>query len=118
MIYPNSQTSLISLNQISPIYVTFYATEKDLPRIQKYFNKDNNLVLRVAFENLEKNYIEGYLNMLDNQVDTETGLIKLRGLFTNENKMLWPGKFVKTRLILKIKKDALSIPFKQYKRQA
>ena len=39
MIYPNSTTPLVTLNQMAPIYVVFYSPEKDLPRIQKYARK-------------------------------------------------------------------------------
>ena len=65
----------------------------------------------MAFENLDDAFIEGTLNLIDNQVDPQTGMIKLRAIFSNEDRLLWPGKFVKTRLILKIEENALLIPF-------
>lgn len=110
MIYPNNQNTLITLNQITPIYVQFSAPEIELPRIQKYFNNEK-LKVRVAFEDLEKEYIEGELFLIDNSVDTENGMINLKAQFQNENRVLWPGKFVKTRLILTIQKDALMVPY-------
>lgn len=110
MIYPDIQSTLTTLNQITPIQVQFTAPEKELPRIQKYFN-EGPLTLQVAFEDLAENYIEGKLFMIDNAVDKETGMINLKGVFPNEDRMLWPGKFVKTRLILTIQKDALILPF-------
>ena len=110
MIYPQTSNPILILNQMAPIYVQFFAPEKELPRILK-FSKEATLNVRVAFDDLDKDYIEGKLDMIDNEVDTNTGLIKLRGIFDNDDRMLWPGKFVKTRLILKIQKDALTIPY-------
>ena len=110
MIYPNSQTPLVTLNQMAPIYVVFYVPEKELPRVQKYA-REKDLTVRVAFEDLDNKYIEGKLNLIDNEVDMKTGQIRLRAIFDNKERILWPGKFVKTRLILKTDPDALIIPF-------
>lgn len=110
MIYPDSQDYIVILNQIEPIYAVFFMPERQLPRIQKYA-KENALKVRVAFEDLSENYIEGTLDLIDNQVDKQTGMIKLRAVFDNKNNLLWPGKFVKVRLILTTQKDALLVPF-------
>lgn len=101
---------LATLNQISPIYVTFSLPEIHLPQIQKY-QKQNNLQTVVAFENFEGECFEGELKILNNQVDPDTGMIKLRAVFANENKELWPGQFVRTRVILYRDKEALLIPY-------
>jgi multidrug efflux system membrane fusion protein len=110
LIQPNSNTPLITINQIAPIFVLFSIPEKFLYTVQQYA-KQKNLEVRVAFDNFSKQYYSGELELIDNSVDTKTGMIKLRGLFKNENKELWPGKFMKTRLILEIKKNAIVVPY-------
>ena len=49
--------------------------------------------------------------MLDNSVDPNTGMITLRALFENGGRELWPGQFVRTRLILYTIPDAVVVPY-------
>jgi len=111
MIYPSDKQDIISINQIDPIYVTFTSNQTNLSTIQS-ISKTAPVKLQVAYEDLAHPDAEGTLDMIDNQVDPATGLITLRAIFKNSERKLWPGKFVKTRLILKIEKDTIVIPFK------
>lgn len=107
----NCQTPLITLNQMAPIFVTFSIPENQLPNIQKAY-RDNTLVVQAAYEDFKAEEIfEGTLYMLDNAVDQKTGMIKLRAIFENKNRELWPGQFIRNRLILKTMKNAVIIPF-------
>ena len=57
----------------------------------------------------------GYLQLYDNYVNNETGSISLRGTVRNPNMLLWPGQYVKVRLILFTKKNQLLVPFRSVK---
>jgi multidrug efflux system membrane fusion protein len=48
--------------------------------------------------------------VVDNQIDTTTGTIKLKAEFPNEHLRLWPGQFVNARLQLTTSKDAIVVP--------
>ena len=52
----------------------------------------------------------GYLSFVDNTVDATTGTIKLKGTFTNEANLLWPGQFVRVALRLTTHTNALVVP--------
>ncbi len=105
------QNSLITLNQMSPIFVTFSVPEFQLHRIQKA-KRNGELKVMAAFEDFKGGEMyEGSLYMLDNSVDQKTGMIKLRAVFDNQKRELWPGQFIRNRLILSIMKDAVVIPF-------
>jgi multidrug efflux system membrane fusion protein len=107
----NDQTQqLATINQISPIYVTFSLPEVQLPDIQKYQRK-GCLKTLAAYENFHDEMFEGRLEIVNNEVDPGTGMIKLRAVFENEQRELWPGQFVRIRLVLYTQKDALRIPF-------
>jgi len=110
LVAPNSQQPLITINQIRPIYVTFSIPEKDLPKVKKY-ESEKKLKLRVSFDNIDKDYKEGNLNLIDNTVNTQTGMIKLRAIFPNDDKYLWPGQFIQSRLVLTTIKNAILIPY-------
>ncbi len=106
----NQPQQLATLNQITPIYVTFSLPEIQLPDIQKY-NRMAPLKTLVAYENFQGETFQGALDIVNNQVDPNTGMIKLRALFENGKRELWPGQFVRVRLILYTQQDALLLPF-------
>ena len=52
----------------------------------------------------------GKLLLIDNQINQTTGTIRLKATMPNPNHSLWPNQFVKARLMLELRKDALTIP--------
>lgn len=111
LICVNCQNPLITLNQMAPIFVTFSIPEFQLPRIQKA-HREKSLRVEAAYEDFKSGEIfEGSLYMLDNTVDPKTGMIKLRAIFENTNRELWPGQFIRNRLILYTLKNAVVIPY-------
>ncbi len=50
------------------------------------------------------------LTVVDNQVDSSTGTVKLKAEFPNANLQLWPGQFVNVRLLVDTLKQAIVIP--------
>ena len=105
----NGGQTLVVLNQIAPIYVTFSVPEVDLGKIQKY-RRCAALKTVAAYENFNEETFDGTLDIVDNQVDPKTGMIKLRATFTNANRELWPGQFIRTRLVLTTEPNAKVIP--------
>jgi membrane fusion protein, multidrug efflux system len=107
---PNAGTTpLVTLNQITPIYASFFIPEKDLPKIQS-LQKQGLLKTQVF---LNQNYncpYEGILTLVNNMVDENTGMILLKATLPNEEKILWPGEFIDVRLILGEEKDAVLVP--------
>lgn len=53
---------------------------------------------------------EGELTLVDNQIDTATGTLRLKASFANRDERLWPGEFVNVRLQLSMRKDATTVP--------
>lgn len=105
-----SQT-LVTINQMQPIYVSYTIPERDLPKVQKYARKNPELKTLVAYQKFSEDVYEGKLEMIDNQVNTSTGMVKLRSIYDNHEEELWPGEFVRVRLLLYIQKDAIVVPF-------
>ena len=105
----NNDQQLALLNQMAPIYVTFSIPEVKLPEIQKY-RRQNTLKVLAAYEDFTGEIFEGKLEILDNQVDPKTGMILLRAVFENTKRELWPGQFIRTRVILYVNENAVIIP--------
>ena len=53
---------------------------------------------------------EGTLTVINNQVDTASGTVRLKAAFDNKDHALWPGQSVSTRLLIATLKDAVVIP--------
>ena len=103
------QTNINRLVQLSPIYVTFNPSETDLALIQK-FRAEGDLVVDISMTGEDKPRASGKLTFLDNSVDRTTGTITARATLENADKALLPGQYVKVRLHLTDRPDALLVP--------
>jgi multidrug efflux system membrane fusion protein len=101
--------TLLTINQIHPIYVVFAVAERYLPEIKKQMN-GKALGVTAAYENLDGPLPQGELTFIDNAVDTTTGTILLKATFANEDNALWPGQFVQVALTLSELTDAVVVP--------
>ncbi len=101
--------SLVVINQITPIYVTFSVPEQNLTEIKKYMAA-GSLKVEAIIPNDEKRPEQGILTFIDNAVDNTTGTIRLKGTFANKEKRLWPGQFVNVILTLTTQPTAVVIP--------
>ena len=101
--------TLVTINQIHPIYVAFAVPEQYLPRIQREMGM-HPLEVSAYFENMEAPPPRGQLTFVDNSVDMMTGTIQLRGTFSNTNNALWPGQFVTVELTLAELTNAVVVP--------
>lgn len=104
-----SETAMVTINRIRPVYVTFSIPERELPRIRHYLGKRKMKVeARLPGDNGQPE--TGEVTFLDNSVDPATATIKLKGTFANQNSRLWPGQFVTVRLTLASLADAVVVP--------
>jgi multidrug efflux system membrane fusion protein len=100
---------LVTINQVHPIYITFSAPELELPAIRQRM-KASPLIVEGEVPGETGEPARGELAFIDNAVDTTTGRIKLKAVFSNTNDVLWPGQFLQTRLILRTLNHATVVP--------
>ena len=102
---------LVVLTQLKPISIIFTLPETALSKLQDNQDSDgtNFTVLAVARDNTNV-LATGQLAVIDNQIDSTTGTLKLKANFANENLRLWPGQFVNTRLLLDTRTDCVVVP--------
>jgi membrane fusion protein, multidrug efflux system len=101
--------TVVTIRQITPIYVTFSFRQESLPEIREYMSK-NKLEVTVIGTSDKSQPEQGFLSFVDNAVGTSTGTILLRATFANEKQNLWPGQFVKVNLILTNEPNTVAIP--------
>jgi len=110
IVHASDANGLVVLTQLRPISVVFTLPEQALPKLQQYQSPANDfLVLAVSRDNTNM-LGQGKLAVIDNQIDTTTGTIKLKATFANEDLRLWPGQFVNTRLLLTTRTDSPVVP--------
>lgn len=109
VVSPGSNTSLLTIQGMDPIYTDFTVAENDLPLVRRYLSNPNlKVVTDAQDDNVEPR--SGSLYFIDNAVQPGAGTVKLRGVTPNPDRALWPLQFVKVRLILDVLKDAKLVP--------
>ena len=109
VVKPND-IALVDINQITPIYVTFSIPERELPAVKALRNEGKKVKVVAVATGDEGRPEEGELAFLDNAVDSNTGMIKLKAVFPNEDRRLWPGEFVSVTMILGEEDQVVMVP--------
>jgi multidrug efflux system membrane fusion protein len=105
----NDATPLVVINQLTPINVTFSVPEQSLPDIKSRMAAGKlrvNATIPADTPRIE----DGTLSFIDNAVDRQTGTIRLKAVFPNGDRQLWPGQFVNVSIILTTQNDAIVVP--------
>ena len=105
----NDAAPLVIINQVNPINVTFSVPEQHLSDLNRHMNA-GQLKVDASFQSDEGRPEQGRLEFVDNAVDRSTGTIKLKAVFANTERRLWPGQFVNVALTLTTQPDAVIIP--------
>jgi multidrug efflux system membrane fusion protein len=104
----NPDNPMVTINQVTPIYVTFSVPQQFLPQI-KECSARGKLKVEALIPHQE-DPARGTLSFIDNSVDLTTGTIKLKGTFQNADRRLWPGQFVNVALTLTEQPNAIVVP--------
>jgi len=104
-----TQTGIVSVAQVEPIAVIFTAPEEQLPYITEAQAVAPLKVIAITTDG-KKPLAEGKLSVVNNQVDTTSGTIRLKAVFDNKDHTLWPGQSVSTRLLVNTLKGATVVP--------
>ena len=109
LVKANDTPSMVTINQVSPIYVEFSLPEQQLTEVKRHM-ANGRLKVQAIINNDFQTPSTGELTFIDNAVDTTTGTIKLKGTFPNRDHRLWPGQFVDVVLTLAMQPNAITVP--------
>jgi len=109
IVHANDQNGMLVITQMEPIAVVFTLPEDNLPVV---VGRMKTGVLPVdTFSRDDRTKIaSGKLETLDNQIDTTTGTVRLKAVFDNKDRALWPNQFVNVHLQLETRKNAIVAP--------
>lgn len=103
-----NEAVLVTINQISPIYVSFSIPEQQLGDVKRYMAA--GLKVEAIPQSANASLVPGKVTFVDNNVDVATGTIKLKATFKNEKDSLWPGQFADVVLTLTTQSNAIVVP--------
>lgn len=105
----NDTLSLVTINQITPIAVSFTLPESELARVKGEMS-GGGLIAEAVPSGTSGRPESGRITFMDNAVDAATGTIRLKATFKNDRRRLWPGQFASVRLLFASIKDAVVVP--------
>ncbi len=108
LVKENDTTPLVTILQVTPVYVSFTVPEHWIDEIRSYMRSRQLPVLAVPEGAREA--ASGVLDSIDNSVDATTGTIRLKAKFPNQKLALWPGAFTNVVMTLRTERDALVVP--------
>src|SRR5262249_17907561 len=109
VVQASQNTTLVTVAQIKPIFVSFTVAQEFLDKIRQ--NEAKQQLDVIAYASDDKTRLsEGKLTLIDNVIDVATGTIHLKATFANADERLWPGEFVSVRLILSTRQNVVTVP--------
>ena len=104
---PADTAPLAVINQMAPVYVTFAIPQRVLVDLREAMAAGASKVIATIPGHRRSE--TGKVAMVENTVDSTTGMVTVRGMMNNENETLWPGTLVNTKLIIRTE-DAVTVP--------
>lgn len=104
-----NDTALVTINKLTPIRSTFTIPEKNLAEIKKQMAA-GKVIVETEVPGIAGVKEKGVLSFIDNTVDPATGTIRLKAVFDNLQKQLWPGQFVNLSITLAMRNNAVVVP--------
>ena len=96
---PADTLPLAVINQMAPVYVTFAIPQRVLVDLREAMTAGESRVVATIPGHQQSE--EGKVAMVENSVDSTTGMVTVRGIMNNERETLWPGILVATKLIIR-----------------
>jgi membrane fusion protein, multidrug efflux system len=101
-------TGIVTINQVRPISVAFALPAASLPEVRARLKQGDIEV--IAADGERRDLATGKLAVIDNQISAATATIAYKASFDNADEVLWPGQFVNIRLLLDVRRNALTVP--------
>jgi membrane fusion protein, multidrug efflux system len=105
IVQSSDTTGIVTITQMHPIAVQFSLTQDELPALMAG-QAQGDLSVAVDSRDGSKHLADGKLQVVDSQVDSTTGMVKLKAVFSNDDRALWPGELVTAKILLTTNRNA------------
>jgi len=110
IVHANDPGGIVVITQLQPINVVFTIPADQLPPVLSRMAKGTKLPVEAWDRELKNRLAVGSLLAVDNQIDQNTGTVKIKAIFQNENGALYSNQFVNARLLVNTLHGAVIIP--------
>ena len=104
---PADIASLATINQVAPVYVSFTVAQDTLPNLRGAIAAETATVDATVPGN--NKHAAGQVTMIENSVDSSTGMVMVRATMANQDELLWPGTLVNTKLNIR-DEEGITVP--------
>jgi RND family efflux transporter MFP subunit len=104
---PADSSPLATIIQLSPVYVSFTVPQKELPALRQALKESTATVEALIPGDTKR--ARGDVSMIENSVDSSTGMAMVRATMPNEDEILWPGTLVTAQMTLRTE-QAVVVP--------
>lgn len=98
------------LTQMAPISVILTVPENKLSMILEALKKQPELSVEAWNSDNTTKLADGKTSVVDSQIDTSTGTVRMRAIFPNANWELFPNQFVNAHILVKTLSNVLTVP--------
>jgi multidrug efflux system membrane fusion protein len=109
IVHASDPNGLLVITQLQPIAVIFSLPQDNLQSVSQHMRKGKLSVDAYSRDDQTK-LATGSLTTIDNQIDITTGTGKLKAVFENRDRSLWPNQFVNVHLLLEVRKSNTVVP--------
>lgn len=109
IVHAAGTAGIVVVTQVQPISVVFTLPEEELSAVVAALAAGPVQVTTVSRDGgtvLD----QGTLMLIDNEIDQTTGTARLKATFNNANNTLWPGQYVNARVLVRMERNALTLP--------
>ena len=109
VVHASDATGLVVITAINPAAVLFTVSQDSLADIAAAMAR-GEVPVEVSNRDGSQKLAPGKLAVLDNQINQTTSTLRMKALVPNDNHVLWPNAFVKARMLLDTRKNAMVVP--------
>jgi len=110
IVHTSDATGIVLITQLEPISVLFSLPQDELTSVLQQLSAQGTLPVEAWSRDGSQKLAVGQLALVDNQINASTATLRLKAVFPNPQHLLWPNQFVKARLLLTTRKNALTVP--------
>src|SRR5438067_891623 len=106
LVHASDAGGIVIITQLNPIAVLFTLPQDNLPQVAQQMEL-GKLSVEAWSRDGNTKLATGELLLIDNQINQNTATMRLKAMFANPQRLLWPNQFVKARLLVSVRKGAL-----------